>query len=58
MQYIDAMDQMKLTQAAFWQVIICSCTGIACLKVSIALNLLRFSPARWYVICLWSSIGR
>jgi hypothetical protein len=56
-QFIDSMDQMRMNQAAFWQVIICSATGMAFLKISIALNLLRFSPARWYAVCLWASIG-
>ncbi|EAU37651.1 predicted protein [Aspergillus terreus NIH2624] len=56
-QFIDSMDQMRMNQAAFWQVIICSATGMAFLKTSIALNLLRFSPARWYAVCLWASIG-
>lgn len=51
------MQRMKLDEAAFWQVIICSAAGIALLKISIALNLLRFSPTRWYTMSLWTSIG-
>ncbi|PLB48435.1 hypothetical protein P170DRAFT_360773 [Aspergillus steynii IBT 23096] len=56
-QFIDQTDRIKMTQAAFWQVIICSAAGIAFLKISIALNLLRFSPTRWYTGCLWAGIG-
>ncbi|KNG83906.1 hypothetical protein ANOM_008131 [Aspergillus nomiae NRRL 13137] len=56
-QFLDKMDRMKLSEAAFWQVIICSATGIALLKISIALNLLRFSPTRWYTMSLWTSIA-
>ncbi|KAF9889690.1 hypothetical protein FE257_006996 [Aspergillus nanangensis] len=56
-QYIDPLDSIKINQATFWQCIICSSAGIAFLKISIALNLLRFSPARWYAISLWLSIG-
>ncbi|KAE8413272.1 hypothetical protein BDV36DRAFT_304282 [Aspergillus pseudocaelatus] len=56
-QFLDDMERMKLDEAAFWQVIICSATGIALLKISIALNLLRFSPTRWYTMSLWASIA-
>ncbi|KAJ5788252.1 hypothetical protein N7457_003242 [Penicillium paradoxum] len=49
-------DSTKVAQGSFWQVIIDSALGMAMLKVSIALNLLRLSPARWYVWCLWASI--
>lgn len=51
-------DATKVSQGSFWQVIIDSALGIAMLKISIALNLLRLSPARWYVYCLWTSIGK
>lgn len=30
---------------------------MALLKISIALNLLRLSPSRWYIWSLWVSIG-
>ncbi|GMG15796.1 unnamed protein product [Aspergillus oryzae var. brunneus] len=53
-QFLDDMQRMKLDEAAFWQVIICSAAGIALLKISIALNLLRFSPTRWYTMSLWT----
>ncbi|RAQ44088.1 hypothetical protein AFGD_011359 [Aspergillus flavus] len=56
-QFLDDMQRMKLDEAAFWQVIICSAAGIALLKISIALNLLRFSPTRWYTMSLWTSIA-
>ncbi|KAL5356291.1 hypothetical protein BJX96DRAFT_162360 [Aspergillus floccosus] len=56
-QFIETIDRIGMTEAAFWQVIICSATGMAFLKISIALNLLRFSPARWYAVCLWASIA-
>ncbi|KAJ5657800.1 uncharacterized protein N7484_001449 [Penicillium longicatenatum] len=49
-------DEQKITQGTFWQSIVCSSLGMAMLKISIALNLLRLSPARWYVYCLWGSI--
>ncbi|KAJ5552476.1 hypothetical protein N7494_001854 [Penicillium frequentans] len=48
-------EEKKVTQGTFWQSIVCSSLGIAMLKISIALNLLRLSPARWYVYCLWTS---
>jgi hypothetical protein len=51
-------DETKVAQGSFWQVIIDSSLGIAMLNVSIALNLLRLSPARWYIYCLWVSIGK
>lgn len=51
-------DETKVAQGSFWQVIIDSSLGIAMLKVSIALNLLRLSPAHWYIYCLWVSIGK
>jgi hypothetical protein len=51
-------DEKKITQGTFWQSIVCSSLGMAMLKISIALNLLRLSPARWYVYCLWGSIVR
>ncbi|KAE8371429.1 hypothetical protein BDV26DRAFT_129857 [Aspergillus bertholletiae] len=56
-RFLDDMDKMKMSEAAFWQVIICSAAGIALLKISIALNLLRFSPTRWYTMSLWTSIA-
>ncbi|KAB8219594.1 hypothetical protein BDV33DRAFT_231459 [Aspergillus novoparasiticus] len=56
-QFLDDMQRMRLDEAAFWQVIICSAAGIALLKISIALNLLRFSPTRWYTMSLWTSIA-
>ncbi|KAJ5473490.1 hypothetical protein N7475_003056 [Penicillium sp. IBT 31633x] len=49
-------DRAKVAQGSFWQAIIESALGMAMLKISIALNLLRLSPARWYVWCLWTSI--
>lgn len=51
-------NQSKISEAEFWQVIISSCLGIALLKISIALNLLRLSPSRWYTWCLWFGIGK
>ncbi|KAE8337433.1 hypothetical protein BDV24DRAFT_154378 [Aspergillus arachidicola] len=56
-QFLDDMQRMRLDEATFWQVIICSAAGIALLKISIALNLLRFSPTRWYTMSLWTSIA-
>lgn len=57
-EFISNPDQSKLSEASFWQVIISSCLGMALLKISIALNLLRLSPSRWYTWCLWVSIGK
>lgn len=57
-EYISFEDRIKLGQANFWQVIISSAVGMALLKISIGLNLLRLSPSRWYVWCLWISIGK
>jgi hypothetical protein len=57
-EYISFEDRLKLGQAKFWQVIISSAVGMALLKISIGLNLLRLSPSRWYVWCLWISIGK
>lgn len=54
--YISAEDSIKLTEADFWQVILSSALGMALLKISIALNLLRLSPSKWYSWCLWASI--
>ncbi|KAE8352562.1 hypothetical protein BDV28DRAFT_148912 [Aspergillus coremiiformis] len=57
LDYISDMDRINIAQAAFWQVFICSAIGMAFLKVSIALNLLRISLTRWYTASLWISIG-
>ncbi|RMJ24771.1 hypothetical protein PHISP_04358 [Aspergillus sp. HF37] len=56
-EFISAEDRVKLGQAKFWQVIISSAVGMALLKISVGLNLLRLSPSRWYVWCLWISIA-
>ncbi|KAJ5683550.1 hypothetical protein N7462_006715 [Penicillium macrosclerotiorum] len=50
-------NEIKISQGSFWQIIIDSALGIAMLKFSIALNLLRLSPARWYIYCLWISMA-
>jgi hypothetical protein len=57
-EFISTEDQSKLSEAAFWQVIISSSLGMALLKISIALNLLRLSPSRWYTWCLWASVRK
>ncbi|CAI7570156.1 unnamed protein product [Penicillium pancosmium] len=50
-------DAIKVSQGSFWQVIIDSALGIAMLKISIALNLLRLSPARWdNWILFWAAL--
>lgn len=56
--FISEQDQSKISDASFWQVIISSSLGMALLKISVALNLLRLSVSRWYTLCLWSSIGK
>jgi hypothetical protein len=56
-KFVSSEDQVKLTEGSFWQVILSSCLGMALLKISIALNLLRLSPSRWYIWSLWVSIG-
>lgn len=56
--FISDENKQKLGQTQFWQVIISSSLGMALLKISIGLNLLRLSPSRWYVRSLWLSIGK
>ncbi|OHW98042.1 integral membrane protein [Colletotrichum incanum] len=54
---IDPADYVKFQHAAFFSVIVSSAAGMMFLKVSIALNLLRLSPSRWYQWSLWATIG-
>lgn len=54
---IDPLDLIQMNHVGFWQSIISATGAMALLKVSIALNLLRLSPSRWYTWSLWSSIG-
>lgn len=45
------------SKVGFWQSILAAATAMGLLKISIALNLLRLSPSRWYSWPLWASIG-
>ncbi|GJC90464.1 hypothetical protein ColLi_13302 [Colletotrichum liriopes] len=54
---IDPADYVKFQHAAFFSVIVSSAAGMMFLKVSIALNLLRLSPSRWYQWSLWATIA-
>ncbi|KAK6206202.1 integral membrane protein [Colletotrichum tabaci] len=54
---IDPADYVKFQHAAFFSVIVSSAAGMMFLKVSIALNLLRLSPSRWYQWSLWAIIA-
>lgn len=54
---LDANQMAKIDMGKFLFSIISSSWGIALLKISIALNLLRLSTDRWFVWSLWASIG-
>ncbi|KAF4122175.1 hypothetical protein GMORB2_7768 [Geosmithia morbida] len=47
----------NIDAGTFWMSIISSSAGICLLKVSIALNLMRMSPNKWYSWTLWASIA-
>ncbi|EAW07060.1 uncharacterized protein ACLA_087660 [Aspergillus clavatus NRRL 1] len=53
---ISQENRIRLVQGKFWQIIFCSAAGIALVKVSLALSLMRFSLTRWYTWSLWASI--
>lgn len=50
-------EMAKINELTFWMSIISSAAGIALLKISIGLNLLRLSSERWYIWSIWASIG-
>lgn len=45
------------SELSFYMSIISTTGGIALLKISICLNLLRLSTSRWYSISLWCTLG-
>jgi hypothetical protein len=55
--FISPEDQVKLNKTTFWQVQVSSCLGMALLKSSVALSLVRLSPGRGYIWCLRLTIG-
>jgi len=48
---------MVFQQAGFYQSIISATWSLGFLKISIAFNLLRLSPAKWYTWSIWATIG-
>lgn len=50
-------DLIVFQQAGFYQSIISATWSLGFLKISIAFNLLRLSPAKWYTWSLWATIG-
>jgi hypothetical protein len=54
---IPPEESLVYNHAGFWQSVFSASAGMALLKISIALNLLRLSSSPWYRISLWASIG-
>ncbi|OLN91607.1 hypothetical protein CCHL11_06613 [Colletotrichum chlorophyti] len=53
---IEKSDLVVFSHAGFWQSVISAAGALMWLKVSIALNLLRLSPSKWYKWTLWATI--
>jgi hypothetical protein len=54
---VKPADFIIFQEAGWAQAISTHQVGLGLLKISIALNLMRLSTWRWYIWCLWISIG-